>query len=258
MKKLLIAGIVGSMAVAGAAQAATMALSIKYLGSTTGAISGLNKPSATSPPGANVTLTQLDFTQAASHSNTQNHWFEVDMAYTESVAGEDFQQISFDIHNAANTQKVDRAGSSVASAPKWYADNPNSAASGSNVFSTDGDGGTAGDLLSILALQQTNLNAAITQTGEVGGDQPRPTPIGWFVLKTSDNNAATVTADQGFGGSFGSFINNQNGDGTAAPAIPTGVTSGTFTIQAVGTIPEPTSLALLSLGAIGMIRRRRA
>jgi len=247
------------MAVASAAQAGTIALSIKYLGSTTGSITTLGRPNASSPPGANVTLTQLNFGSAAGHDPAQNHWFEVDMAFTGANAGEDFQNIAFDITTLTDANhtgvvtKVDRAGN-AAGTTKWYADNPSSPNSGAAIYSGDGDAGAPGDLLAISVQQSDSLKAAITQTGEVGGEQPVPTPLGWFVLKTMDTNASQINLTETFGNNVGYFVNNQDGTGTPV-ATSAGFSSTPFPIPQA---PEPTSLALLSLGAFGMIRRRRA
>jgi len=259
MKKLLVTGLLGSLVAASAASAGTIALSVKYLGSTPNSIGTLGQPNATNPPTKpSFGLTTLDFTQASSHANTFKHWFEVDMAFNPTTAGEDFQNIAFDINTTGTVTKIDKTGSSVAGVAKWYADNPVDGGSGAPVYSGNGDGGTNGDLLAISAQQSSSLNAALSQTGEPGSTEPVPTPIGWFVLQTNDNSSAGINLTETFGNNVGYFINNADGTGTPV-STALGFSSTPFTIQAAtGTVPEPMSMSLLALGGLAGLRRRRA
>ena len=259
MKKLLAIGLAGSMFAAAAASAGTIQLSLKYLGSTPNSIGTLGQPNAANPPTKpSFGLTTMDFTQPASHDSTLKHWFEVDLGFTPTsgATGEDFQQIAFDINTPSNLNKIDKGGN-TALVSKWYPDNPTDGASSNQVYSSNGDAGTAGDLLAISAQQSSSLNAALSQTGEPGSDQPVPTPVGWFVVQTTNTAAATINLTETFGNNVGYFINNDAGTGTPV-STALGFSSTPFTIVAAGTAPEPASLSALALGALACVRRRRA
>jgi hypothetical protein len=83
-----------------------------------------------------------------------------------------------------------------------------------------------------------------------------PFGLGYFYIKTNDDTAQTINAGESNGANFSYFTGNDaDGTGTVVTTAA-GVTNGSFSMPAVG-VPEPTALAFLSIGGLGLIRRRR-
>jgi len=247
-----------ALAVASVSSAATLTLVPQYVGSTT---STVTPPTAAYHPAAPAGLTPLDFTQAASHSSTFRHWFRLDMNFTGANAGEDFKDINFDVKittAAAGANLVTRGGvappTGTGAGAFFNFNNAFNATAGAASLDTTAD--SSNDALFVQMGQNNDPSiAATTQLGEAGAGGAYT--LGWFYVQTKDNNAVTVSAAEANGANFAFWTGNDTAAGTFVTQA-TGVTTGTATLAAAGTVPEPTSLAFLAVGGLMAARRRRA
>jgi len=251
MKKAFLATVLGlatSLVAVDSANAATINLTANYLGSTKSAIS---RPTAANYTTVFNSTQKLDFGQAVNQTPDWIHWFEVDMRFL-GTAAEDFQAL---VYNVSLQNMVPVHGSSDAGTAIWKSYNPIDGNSGNTLFSANQDGGAiTTDLQAMLAQQSDPSNAASSQTGEpaaAAGDQPFPTPLGWFAVSAT-NFVTTPTASftPGNGNFYQTFNNGTSANGTAAQF--------SATPGQLGTVPEPASLALLAVGGLAAARRRRA
>jgi hypothetical protein len=127
------------------------------------------------------------------------------------------------------------------------------------LFTQNGDLGAPGDLKFITLGVASAVFTAQDPRGTVGQDVAtdgldRPFNFGnIFVDYTGAGQQTLSLASQGLSLHY---TNGQNQEVTGQPGQT--LSLGSVQFGAVGTIPEPTSLALLSLGALGIARRRRA
>lgn len=146
---------------------------------------------------------------------------------------------------------------------------------GNNMFSTVADLGTAGDYKSYsfalgtgvytatdprLNVTQSGQAANLTNTGPTGDfTLGNPLKVAEIFVAYDGTGSTALTlssnpATEGYG-----LHNNTTGSTTFFPSGTAGQTYSLGTLNfGVGTVPEPTSLALLTIGGLVASRRRRA
>ena len=229
-----------------AAQAATMSLSVRYIGSTTATTS--------------TVLAVKDLTNATFQTTSWHHYFEVDGTFTGN-GSEAFRNVTIDISTSHITPTT-KTGLANLTSNKWFANNPTDASSGVAVFSGSSDGGTqGGDLAAIFIHQDSNDAAQAQQFGTSSfAEGGVPSPLGIFTAEFTSPLAngvnAVITASESGGNSF-SFFNSANSNDTDATTQVGGVSSGSYTVAGPVGTPEPASLGLLTLGGLALLARRR-
>jgi hypothetical protein len=229
---------------ASAAQAATMQLSLQYIGSTT----------ATSQTG----LTIQNLSNPAVENSSWRHYFEVFASFTPAPSSsEAFRNMINNIDFSSNITPTTKNGTINNTTNKWFPINPTDTNSGLSVFTASSDGGTfAGDLQALFTHQDSDDSAQAQQYGTAAfAEGGTPSPLGVFATEmlaplTQD---ATITVSEGPGQSF-SFFNAADSNDQNFTTEAGGISPATFTIP--GT-PEPASVGLLALGGLALLARRR-
>lgn len=236
--------------IAGTANAALITLTPVYVGSTDAAT--VNASTA-------LNLGQLDFTQASSWNSTYKHEFVVKATFTDGAAGEDFRGIVFDV--GLNGVTLVGPSQSFPNNKSWFANNPTDPDLTAPIFGTNADGGQVTTDLQAITVLQTNAAAAdFWQLAESGAaTYTAPFKLGTFFVSTGNTPvAASIQLAETGGGTvpnFSYFSGNVGGAGSAQ-TVSAGVTAQTYTFPTA--IPEPASLGIFAIGALGLLRRRRA
>jgi len=290
-KSLLAAAVLGTVAFAGASQAATVTITpvvSRYFANQTDALAATASPSTANnrKPGiyeiaykVSTALTATDTT--AGFSGFGNVFFD---AIPQGAAtlpthlsinsdfGSNIVDLGMKYNNAFTrfTYNDPITGAQITNGAGTAANN--------NLYATVGDLGTAGDYKSLVAEISAAANTSGSDPRSTATQSSQPsaytnTPFGSatagdnglignpptiFTMYVNFDGLATTTlqgsanpATEGFG-----LRNNTTGGTTFFPA---GTPSQSLVISPlVLTVPEPTSLGLLGLGSLVALRRRRA
>jgi len=256
VKKLMLAS-VAALSIATTAHAAVVSLVTQVVGKydpATGALTQSNPDISTNPGAAAYYKVNVLFNFAS------------------GGAGQDgFGNLAF---NVTNLNGVSRAPTSnlgavrpgwVASNPNWFEDPTDQSAGGHAIYSFNSDSGSgaaATDLQAITVSIDPN-SPAIRPTPNSFASDPRPDfgkstsqLMGSFWVLWNGTSQASVTTDL----LQHSYYTANNAAGGGINVVdPTGTDNDTtVTFGAVGSVPEPTSLAFLAVGGLMAARRRRA
>lgn len=178
------------------------------------------------------------------------HILNVSASVTGLAAGEDVNQLGlgFNLGAGLTASSIGWSGSDeMVGVPKQTGGTQQVP-----VLSSSDAGPSATDLLGIVA-EITQKPAWKSQFGEAGSayNWVGSIYVLWDGLTTT---TATVFGDPPTGSTWVTWAGNATGTSTVAVDMPIGTSSGG---AYAFTIPEPATMGLLAIGAIGLIRRRR-
>jgi hypothetical protein len=260
--------------------AASLKLNVVYIGSTTtngtnasrtpsGQIMNSLAVNSASPFGNLGSITGLTSRDLAA-SDTQStsglkNYFGVYAIFTPDQAGDVVGGTVFDVSLTGGWSFTSSLATTLATTQKWLPYNPNDLTAGSGTFGSPiGDGGTAGDMLAILANQTDWANvASITNVGTSGAGtigfvSSLGSPLGVFATTFGGPLAADakITITPTAGKALNYF--DANGGLHEITAASGAITGYTFTVQGgAPATPEPASLGVLALGGLALLARRR-
>jgi len=162
----LVAASIGVAGLAASASAATMTLSLQYVGSTT----------ATN--GSGLVVSPNLGSDTAKQTSAWRHVFDVFVTFNDPAGAPDeaFRFVNFDLVPTGSWVPTTVNGTDGTTANKWIANNPSSTQTLSPTFTGNGDGGTGGDNLAIFVSQTVSSDAYANLVGEPGADPVAPRP----------------------------------------------------------------------------------
>lgn len=223
-----------------AASAATISYSVDYVGS-------YDNDTNWTPIGDQSAL--LQGLNLAGYDNNWVHELQVKAAVSGLASDEDLHRMGLAIDLDKCTDTIGWFGSTA----QYTYDPPGPPPPvTANIFSENADGGTsATDLKAIIASITANA-AWQTQFGETGAEL-----VGTVYVKWDNSAVSTVSADGDppTGSSWVLWTANSTGGSTTIAPQATGTsTAGEFVFG----VPEPATLALMAVGSVAaLIRRRR-
>lgn len=190
---------------------------------------------------------------------TYRHRFNVLMRLDGAVAGEDFRAVTFNVSMGSGVTKATTNWTPASGT--FQPDPDNDPDTTLNLFTNNADGATAADLQAIFVANTDPFAADSRQYGETPRPEfgsadslGSPTRLGFFEVNWNGSGPTNLTFT--FAGAAGSvFIGNGSGTGTP---LTDGITTAANTFVFGSAIPEPTSLALIGLGGLALVRRRMA
>lgn len=188
---------------------------------------------------------------AAGYDSTYLHQFDVEVSISGLATGEDLKQLGLGL---TLTNVVDSGYGWIGNTSETVMVDPPGPVgpTATAVFATNADAGTAGDLLGILAMSNA-APAAVAQTGESGSTVSDLVGSVYVTWDSSAAGSVKVFGDPPGGSTWVIWTGNDTGTSTTIQTMASGTEVG----DTVNLLPEPATMGLLALGALGLLRRRR-
>ena len=188
---------------------------------------------------------------ASGYDSSYYHLFDVKVSISGLAAGEDLKQLGMNLNLAAATDSGFGWQANLSETVTYDSNGPLPGGSVTvPIFASNSDGGTsATDLKSILA----SINAGPANAAQFG--ESASGLVGSVYLNWDGSTVGSVAVEGAPPGGSTWVIWTGNSAGNSTTIQTMGV--GTEVGETINLLPEPATIGVLALGALGLLRRRR-